>query len=172
MIEYTHMDSPVGRLLIVADDEGLRLIEFEHPRYPEPRGSEWRAGDSALLQDTRAQLAAYFDGRLHSFSVPLAPRGSAFQQRVWKALLDIPHGVTCSYADIARGLGGVRATRAVGAANGRNPIPIIVPCHRVIGADGSLVGYGGGVDIKRFLLRLEGALRDDHSRQAQLRLGV
>jgi methylated-DNA-[protein]-cysteine S-methyltransferase len=154
---YRYMDSPIGRLLLMANDDALELIEFARPRWPMPRGVDWEERETPVLEETRRQLAAYFDGRLRDFDVPLAPQGTDFQQRVWRALHDVRFGTTCSYLDIARRLGDVRATRAVGAANGRNPIPIIIPCHRVIGANGSLVGYGGGLEIKRFLLAMEGA---------------
>ena len=168
-MDYTQTPSPIGPLFIAAEGDALRLIEFEHPRYPVERDEEWQAHETPLLRETVAQLSAYFAGRLVRFSIPVAPQGSTFQQRVWKALLDIPHGATCRYLDIAKALGDVRATRAVGSANGRNPIPIIIPCHRVIGADGSLIGYGGGLHIKRFLLSLEGSLREDAHRRSQRR---
>lgn len=155
MIAWTHVNSPVGRLLIAATAEGLWLIEFEHPRHPEPRSADWERHDSSLLREAHRQLDAYFAGRLREFDLPLATRGTDFQRRVWQALRKVPYGATRSYADIARQLGKPNATRAVGAANGRNPVPIVVPCHRVVGADGSLTGFGGGLDTKRFLLRLE-----------------
>jgi methylated-DNA-[protein]-cysteine S-methyltransferase len=158
MIAYTHMNSPVGPLLIAANADGLWLIEFEHPRHPESRKADWVQGNSSLLREARRQLDAYFAGRLRDFDLPLATRGTAFQRRVWQALREVPYGATRSYADIARQLGNPNATRAVGAANGRNPVPIVVPCHRVVGADGSLTGFGGGIDTKRFLLQLERAL--------------
>ena len=112
------------------------------------------AGD-AILVETERQLAAYFDGRLRRFTVPLAPGGTAFQAEVWRALLDIPYGETRFYSDIARALGRPSASRAVGAANGRNPIAIIVPCHRLVGASGALTGFAGGLDAKRLLIDLE-----------------
>jgi methylated-DNA-[protein]-cysteine S-methyltransferase len=105
-----------------------------------------------VLVRTQAQLAEYFAGERRAFDLPLAPQGSGFQVEVWRALLRIPYGETCSYGDIARVVGRPAASRAVGAANGRNPIPIIVPCHRVIGSNGSLTGYGGGLPVKRWLL--------------------
>ena len=160
MTSYIPMDTPIGPLRLVADDGGLREIHFESGRHPRAPDESWQAGETEVLREARAQLAAYFSGRLRAFDLPLAPRGSPFQLRVWRALLDVPYGTTCSYAEIARRLGSASATRAVGAANGRNPLPIVVPCHRVIGADGSLTGYGGGLAIKRFLLRLEGALQE------------
>ena len=109
------------------------------------------------LAEVRRQLAEYFAGRRRDFDLPLAPRGTAFERQVWEALLAIPYGETRSYAEIARSIGHPDACRAVGRANGRNPIPIVIPCHRVIGSDGSLTGYGGGLDLKRLLLGLEGA---------------
>lgn len=115
------------------------------------------AGAAPPLPEVRRQLEEYLAGRRHEFDLPLAPRGTAFERRVWEALLAIPYGETRSYAEIARAIGHPDACRAVGRANGRNPIPIVIPCHRVIGSDGSLTGYGGGLDLKRLLLGLEGA---------------
>ena len=158
MVMFTELTSPVGRLFLAGNDEGLWLIEFERPRHPEPRDAEWEEGDTALLREARKQLAAYFAGRLRTFDLPIAGRGTAFQRQVWCALRGIPYGATRSYADIARQIGAPNAVRAVGAANGRNPVPIVVPCHRVVGSDGSLTGFGGGIETKRFLLRLETTL--------------
>ena len=155
---YTHIDSPVGPLLLAADEGGLRLIEFHAPRHAQRRGADWREGDNAVLAATRMQLEEYFAGVRRDFDLPLAPRGTEFQCRVWWALATIPYGTTTSYARLATGIGKPSATRAVGAANGRNPLPIVLPCHRVIGADGSLTGFGGGLPTKQFLLALEGAL--------------
>lgn len=160
MSEYISTSTPIGPLRLVADDGGLREIHFEAGRHPRAPSESWQARETEVLREARVQLAAYFSGQLRAFDLPLAPRGSPFQLRVWRALRDVPYGTTCSYSDVARRLGNASATRAVGAANGRNPLPIVVPCHRVIGADGSLTGYGGGLAIKRFLLRLEGALRE------------
>jgi len=154
VIYYDYFDSPVGRLLLAMDGQGLRHIAFESGRYPTPVEPDWEPGRGAL-HDVRAQLAAYFAGKLNVFELPLAPRGTEFQQQVWQELQRIPYGRTTSYGEIARRLGDPAATRAVGAANGRNPLPIVVPCHRVIGADGSLTGFGGGLPTKRFLLDLE-----------------
>ena len=156
----THMPSPVGPLLLVAGDTHLHAIWFSNPRHPMPAGMQPRDGDNAVLRETRTQLDAYFAGKRKDFELPLHPVGTAFQREVWMALREIPYGSTCSYGDIARGIGKPDAVRAVGAANGRNPIPIVVPCHRVIGADGSLTGFGGGLPTKQFLLQLEGALPD------------
>jgi len=161
-VVHATMPSPVGPLRLAADDGGLRLIEFPDPRHPVPAGDDWRSGDNAVLAATRAQLAEYFAGARRTFDLPLAPRGTAFQRAVWHALATIAYGETISYRELAERIGQPSAMRAVGAANGRNPLPIVVPCHRVIGADGSLTGFGGGLPTKRFLLQLEGALpRDD-----------
>ena len=155
-MRHTECPSPVGPLLLASDGDGLCLIEFQDPRHPFKRSGEWQPGEDAVLRETRRQLDDYFDGKRRVFDLPLAPRGTAFQQQVWMALRDIPYGETISYAQLAQRLGTPTATRAVGAANGRNPLPIVVPCHRVIGADGSLTGFGGGLPTKRFLLQLEG----------------
>ncbi|MGJ4730941.1 methylated-DNA--[protein]-cysteine S-methyltransferase [Luteimonas sp. SDU101] len=154
----TFVDSPVGPLFVAADVQGLRAIEFRDNRHPVRRGADWREGDSALLRTARAQLDEYFAGRRRSFALPLSPQGTAFQLSVWNALATIPYGRTISYADLATRVGRPTAMRAVGAANGRNPLPIVLPCHRVIGADGTLTGFGGGLPTKQFLLKLEGAL--------------
>lgn len=158
---YRHIDSPVGPLLIAGDDIGVQLIEFHTPRHPFARGEEWREGDNDVLQRLRVQLEEYFRGRRRSFDLPLSPQGTEFQRQVWWELANIPFGDTISYAQLALRIGRPTATRAVGAANGRNPIPIVLPCHRVIGADGSLTGFGGGLPTKQFLLQLEGALPRD-----------
>ena len=155
---HLSMPSPVGPLLIAAEDEGLQLIEFHSPRHAMSRASEWRPGETDVLREVRAQLDDYFQGKRREFDLPLAPRGTDFQRAVWRCLRDIPYGETISYAELARRIGKPSAMRAVGAANGRNPLPIVVPCHRVIGADGSLTGFGGGLPTKRFLLELEGAI--------------
>lgn len=136
----------------------MRLIEFEPARYPEPRDENWVQRLNPILEQTLAELSEYFEGKRREFDIPLAPRGSAFQKKVWNALLGVPYGSVCSYGDIARRIGEPTASRAVGHANGRNPIPIIVPCHRVVGTSGALTGYGGGLHVKEFLLGLEGAL--------------
>lgn len=160
MMLHAYMDSPVGPLLLAADDDGLHLIEFDSPRHPFTRGTGWREGDNTVLCETRVQLEEYFAGARRDFDLPLAPRGTGFQRDVWQALRRIPYGETISYAQLATRIGKPSAMRAVGAANGRNPLPIVVPCHRVIGADGSLTGFGGGLPTKQFLLQLEGALRE------------
>lgn len=163
---YTYVESPVGPLLVAAADDGLHAIEFHVSRHPVARGEDdWVEGDHPLLRLAAAQLREYFAGTRRTFDLPLAPDGTAFQRRVWQALATIPYGQTVSYAELASRVGKPSASRAVGAANGRNPLPIVLPCHRVIGADGSLTGFGGGLPTKRFLLELEGAL------SGQLHLG-
>ncbi len=152
------LESPIGPLFLAVGDEGLRAIGFHSSRHPVQRGPDWREGVHPLIERTRQQLDQYFDGTRRDFDLPLAPLGTAFQREVWLALAAIPYGQTLSYAQLAARVGRPAASRAVGAANGRNPLPIVLPCHRVIGADGSLTGFSGGLPIKRFLLQLEGAL--------------
>ncbi|TAL72413.1 MAG: methylated-DNA--[protein]-cysteine S-methyltransferase [Rhodanobacter sp.] len=151
---YDIMPSPLGPLTLVADDAGLCEICFESEHRPNTKDT-WQR-DAGRLAKARTQLAEYFAGRRTVFDLPLHPRGTPFQLAVWEELLRIPFGITMSYGELAQRIGKPKAVRAVGAANGRNPIPIIVPCHRVIGADHSLTGYGGGLWIKRALLGLEG----------------
>ena len=158
MIRYAHMPSPVGRLLLAASDDGLHLIEFEHPRHPMSHCDGWEARECDVIGRTAAQLREYFEGTRRDFDLPLAPRGTEFQRSVWRTLEAIPYGETISYAQLAQRVGKPSAMRAVGAANGRNPLPLVLPCHRVIGSDGSLTGFGGGLPTKEFLLRMEGAL--------------
>ena len=151
---YSHVDSPIGDLLVAGDGEAICMIGFpEGPmrRAPDPG---WVQSDE-LFGETRRQLAAYFGGTLHEFALPLRPTGTAFQLAVLEELRKIPYGTTASYAEIARRVGRPKAVRAVGAANRRNPIPIVIPCHRVIGSNGDLTGFGGGLDTKKALLRLE-----------------
>jgi len=156
---YQFIPSPVGPLLLAADAQGLRLVEFNSPRHPMRRGDDWREGDNDVLRETRAQLDGYFAGRRRTFDLPLAPRGTEFQRAVWHTLATIPYGGTISYAQLAMRVGKPSAMRAVGAANGRNPLPIVIPCHRVIGKGGSLTGFGGGIERKRFLLELASGQR-------------
>ena len=153
-MNYDWMKSPVGELLIAADDAAVRLIGFREGRHPGKVAEGWRPG-GPLVAEAMRQLDEYFDGRRRRFDLPLAPSGTPFQLRAWKALQKIPYGATRSYGEQARAMGQPRAVRAVGAANGRNPIAIVIPCHRVIGGDGGLTGYGGGLDVKRFLIELE-----------------
>jgi len=154
---WTQIDSPVGALTLVASDAGLHLLEFAASAPPLPQDAGWREGSHLFLTQTKRQLKEYFAGKRRAFDLPLAPQGGTpFQREAWMALATIPYGQTISYAEQAARVGRPRATRAIGAANGRNPISIILPCHRVIGANGALTGYGGGLHIKEFLLRLEG----------------
>jgi len=154
---YDVVAAPIGRLIVATDGDAIAGVWMANAS---PRDDNWSAqrGSDPILAEARGQLAAYFEGALRRFTLPLAPNGTDFQRRVWRALEAIPYGATISYAELARRVGNTTAVRAVGAANGRNPIPIIVPCHRVIGSDGSLTGFGGGLDRKRWLLQHEGAL--------------
>ena len=155
-IIYTTAASPIGRLTLTGDGRALTAIFFERDdRLRAGPPKSWRADDQRL-RDARRQLDEYFAGKRTAFDLPLALRGTPFQMEVWRALLRIPFGATASYGAIAAAIGRPGASRAVGGANHRNPIPIIVPCHRVIGSDGSLTGYGGGEPTKRRLLALEG----------------
>lgn len=149
--------SIVGDLLLAADSLGLRSVSFQSPKHPLDKQSlpaDWEHSDSAL-KDVRDQLQAYFSGRLQLFNLPLAPAGTPFQRSVWNALSQVPWGKTASYRQIAEAIDNPRACRAVGLANGRNPIPIIIPCHRIIGSDQRLVGYSSGLHLKKILLELE-----------------
>ena len=152
---YTTVSSSIGELLLAGDPTGLRHIYFQSGDFTP--SSDWQAV-AALPYPVADQLDSYFAGHLHSFDLPLNPQGTAFQRKVWAALLEIPYGETISYLELARRIGNPSSVRAVGLANGRNPLPIVVPCHRVVGSNGSLVGYAGGLPIKRALLALEGAL--------------
>lgn len=152
---YDIMESTLaGPLILAGDEKGLRHLNFVGGKHPVTIEKGWRR-DTAFFAPVKNQLSAYFGGELKAFDVILFPEGSAFQMQVWDALKEISYGQTVSYRWVAERIGKPKAVRAVGAANGRNPISIIIPCHRVIGSDGSLTGYGGGMDIKRRLLRLE-----------------
>ncbi len=156
-----HVDSPLGRLTLVATGKGLTHIIFPGQTGALPEGESGPEAEAALAEAER-QMGDYFLGRLRSFRLSLAPAGTEFQRSVWAALLEIPYGETLSYGELARRVGRPRAVRAVGAANGANPLPIVLPCHRVIGANGKLTGFGGGLPAKRLLLALEGvALKGD-----------
>ncbi len=157
---FERIETPIGTLTLAADAEGLRHIEFPSNRHPADREG-WIPDARGAIADTlciaATQLHEYFTGTRTAFELPLAPEGTAFQQEVWRTLATIPYGATWRYRDLADAIGKPAAVRAVGAANGRNPLPIVLPCHRVIGADGRLTGFGGGLDIKAALLTLEGA---------------
>jgi methylated-DNA-[protein]-cysteine S-methyltransferase len=146
--------SPVGPLTLAGHDEVLTNLRMEDQAHPPPGRSDW-VHDDGIFPKVVDQLEAYFARELVEFDVPLELHGTPFQKQVWAALLDIPYAQTTSYSEVARAIGRPTAPRAVGMANGRNPIGIIVPCHRVIGSTGTLTGYGGGLDRKRFLLDLE-----------------
>jgi methylated-DNA-[protein]-cysteine S-methyltransferase len=148
-------ESPLGPLSLISDGQALAAVTFEHHSKPVPLLAEARHGGDDILDEARRQLDAYFAGRRRTFELPLSPRGTDFQRRVWQALRNIPFGMTRSYGHLAEELGSPKAMRAVGGANGRNPISIIIPCHRVIGASGELTGFSGGLQRKRFLLALE-----------------
>jgi methylated-DNA-[protein]-cysteine S-methyltransferase len=149
MTHVARFESPLGPLTVEVSDAGVHRVGFDQSALPQ-------GAPHPLLDLARTQLGEYFDGRRQQFELPLAPRGTAFQQRVWQALLAVGYGRTCSYAEIAVAVGVPRAVRAVGAANGRNPIAIVIPCHRVIGSNGRLTGYASGLPRKAALLQLEG----------------
>ena len=151
---YWIWESPVGQLLLTGDGHGLRGLNFQDGAHPLEIDGEWNK-ERGPFKDVIKQLERYFAGLLQKFNLPLALEGTVFQLSVWHALKTIPYGVTASYGTIAKKIGNPNAARAVGAANGQNPVSIIVPCHRVIGQNGHLVGYGGGLRIKEALLELE-----------------
>ncbi len=151
---YTTVDSPIGELLLLGDEQTLFGLYMQQGRKPMRIAAGWQR-DASPFARVATQLDEYFHAGRVAFDVPLAMHGSEFERRVWRALQDIPYGETISYGELARRIGQPSASRAVGLANGRNPISVIVPCHRVIGANGSLTGYGGGIERKRLLLELE-----------------
>jgi methylated-DNA-[protein]-cysteine S-methyltransferase len=153
---YTHIDdSPVGPLLLAGDSDALHVLAFGVGCRRREIDAEWKPDTKGVLRDVRRELDQYFAGRLKTFTTPLAFTGTPFQHQVWKELTRIPYGETISYLDLAKRIDNPKAVRAVGLANGANPIAIIVPCHRVIGSNGSLTGFGGGLPTKRALLDLE-----------------
>ena len=154
MKSWSRIDSPVGPLLLVSDEAGLRAIDFLNGRRNVEPEASW-IEDRMALKSVIEQLRAYFAGELEKFELQLAPEGTAFQRKVWDELCSIGYSETISYGELARRIGNAKASRAVGLANGSNPIPIIIPCHRVIGSNGKLTGYGGGLEIKEKLLALE-----------------
>jgi methylated-DNA-[protein]-cysteine S-methyltransferase len=156
-IFFTVIESPAGPLLIAATEKGLRCLHFFRGKAPEPAADEVWIESREQLLPYEEQISSYFRGELREFTCPLDLVGTNFQKDCWQALLQIPYGQTRTYAEIAREIGRPQAFRAVGQANHDNPIAIIVPCHRVIGASGMLTGYGGGLSTKEMLLRLEGA---------------
>jgi methylated-DNA-[protein]-cysteine S-methyltransferase len=155
-LAYTYVSTPIGNLLLAGDDAHLHLISFPGGSRTRKPQSGWRR-DDVLFGRVSEELSAYFAADLKEFTIPLELTGTAFQKAVWRALQTIPYGETWSYGGLAKNIGFPSGSRAVGAANGANPIPIIIPCHRVIGANGSLTGFGGGIDTKRYLLEHEGS---------------
>jgi len=166
-LAYGYFDSPVGALLVAGDGDRLHLISFPAERRTTEQPAGWQR-DDALFVEAFEQLSAYFAGRLTQFDLPLHLAGTAFQNQVWSALRDIPFGETVSYGALASRIGKPSASRAVGGANGANPLPIVVPCHRVIGSDRSLTGFAGGVEIKRFLLAHESQVSGRHGSPSSL----
>lgn len=154
MMDYDYLETPIGRLLLVADEEGLRHIDFPNTDQDARIEADWHR-NRRFLGPTIEQLEAYFSGDLYAFDLALAARGTAFRKSVWNELVRIPYGETISYGELARRIRQPHASRAVGAANGANPLPIIVPCHRVIGSSGKLTGFGGGLPTKQWLLEHE-----------------
>lgn len=151
---YDHLDTPIGRILLAGNADALTHVGLPEARHAFAIPPDWQHDPHALAAASR-QFEAYFAGAPDAFDLHLAPQGTPFQRQVWDALLTIPYGVTISYVELARRIGKPAASRAVGLANGANPLAIVIPCHRVIGANGSLTGYGGGLTAKRFLLELE-----------------
>ena len=162
---YTKIDSPLGPVLIVGTERGLSHISFQKCSQPLAIDSAWQKG-APFLEDAARQLTEYFAGKRRTFELRLDPAGTEFQKKVWAALCEVPYGKTATYGEIAKAIGAPTASRAVGAANGANPLPIVVPCHRVIGSTGALTGYAGGLKFKRGLLEIEGW----HFGSEQLRL--
>jgi len=154
-MNYTYLDTPIGTLLIAGDAEAVRRIDFpKNGKAGTPREG-WTESARGPVGQAVKQLREYFAGKRAGFDLPLAPEGTEFQRSVWRNLQDIPYGETISYGELAKRVGNPKASRAVGAANGQNPIPIVIPCHRVIGANGKLTGFGGGLPTKEKLLGLE-----------------
>jgi methylated-DNA-[protein]-cysteine S-methyltransferase len=151
---YCWFESPVGPLLLAGSNSALKLVSFSAGRHAKEVDPQWQE-DPGAFEEVVGQLKAYFAGQRTSFELPLVLVGTDFQKEVWMALREIPYGETISYKELAESIGRPKAVRAVGAANGANPIPIIIPCHRVIGNDGSLTGFGGGLPLKKKLLELE-----------------
>ena len=158
MMNYSYLETPIGTLLIAADD-ALREIRFPNKTAAHRPDPAWTESARGVTSDTLRQLREYFAGRRSEFDLPLDPAGTEFQRTVWRLLREIPYGETISYGELARRVGNPQASRAVGAANGRNPIPIVIPCHRVIGSNGKLTGFGGGLPTKEALLGLEARQR-------------
>lgn len=161
--------TPVGDMITVQSEQGLHYVEFQEGAHPLAVADRWRR-DAVFGQPAREQLQAYFDGDLTRFTLPLAPSGSAFQQRVWSILAAVPYGQTTTYGAMAKQLQQPSAARAVGMATGRNPLSVVLPCHRVVGSNRKLTGFRGGLPIKIFLLKLEGLAVDEQSLNTPQRL--
>ncbi len=160
MIRYVHFESPLGPVMAVADDEGITHVDFIDAKYARRIGPDWVHDPQApVLRECVRQLAEYYDGNRTTFDLPLAPRGTEFQRRVWDEIAHVPYGKTITYGELAKRAGAPGHARAAGAATGRNPVGVVIPCHRIVGADGSLTGYAGGLERKRELLELEGVLQ-------------
>ena len=154
-MNYTYLETPIGMLLIAGDNEAVRRIDFPKNGKASKPEQGWIESSRGPVGQAAKQLREYFAGKRAGFDLPLAPEGTEFQRTVWRNLQDIPYGETISYGELAKRVGNPKASRAVGAANGQNPIPIVIPCHRVIGANGKLTGFGGGLPTKEALLALE-----------------
>jgi methylated-DNA-[protein]-cysteine S-methyltransferase len=154
-VNFSYLDSPIGTLLIAGDDVAIHFISFPRNGKAEKPRPEWRESARGPVGEAIRQLREYFAGARTDFDLPLAPEGTEFQRSVWRRLQEIPYGETISYGELARRIGNPQASRAVGSANGSNPIPIVIPCHRVIGSNGKLTGFGGGLPVKEALLGLE-----------------
>jgi methylated-DNA-[protein]-cysteine S-methyltransferase len=154
-MNYSYMETPIGTLLIAGDDQAIRKIYFSKNGKPEKPEPDWTESRRGPVGDAIRQLKEYFAGKRADFELTLAPDGTEFQKTVWRQLQEIPYGETISYGELAKRVGNPKASRAVGAANGQNPIPIVIPCHRVIGSNGKLTGFGGGLPTKEKLLALE-----------------
>jgi methylated-DNA-[protein]-cysteine S-methyltransferase len=154
-VNYCVLETPIGPLLLAGERDAIQHIRFPQKGKAAKPDPDWQEGSSAPVREAVKQLREYFAGRRTEFDLPLSPEGTAFQRTVWKHLQEIPYGETISYGELARRVGNPKASRAVGAANGKNPIPIVIPCHRVIGANGKLTGFGGGLPVKEALLLLE-----------------
>jgi methylated-DNA-[protein]-cysteine S-methyltransferase len=163
-MNYRFVDSPFGRVLVAGDGDSLQWLSFTRGRQKAESFSQWTENRrDAVLREAERQLDAYFKGKREQFDLPLDPRGTPFQKKVWKKLVSIPYGKTVTYSELARRVGRPEAFRAVGAANGQNPISVIIPCHRVLGKNGDLTGYGGGLHTKQRLLDLERCTKEKRS---------
>ena len=165
ILVYTYTSTPIGELLLAGQNEVLHYLGFPKGKMAMTSAADWQRNDRSFAQ-VKQQLQEYFAGKRQNFDLPLSPQGTEFQCQVWRQLQTIPYGQTCSYSELAQAIQRPKAVRAVGAANGQNPIPVIIPCHRVIGSNGKLTGFGGGLDVKEHLLQLEGIEVDGAKQQA------